>query len=91
MASKIPRRIEAETGFVRLADVLGHDLAPSDLQSLMLTVYRARARSVKEARLMERGATPLCAPSNVDARILNSFDEIAFLVAAKFDASSFHP
>ena len=91
MASKILRRIEAETGFVRLADVLSYDLAPSDLQSLMLTVYRARARSVKEARLMERGATPLCAPSSVDARVLNSFDRVAFSVAAKFDAIELSP
>ena len=59
MAFGILRRIEAKTGFARLADVLGYELPPSDLQSLMLNVSRARARSVNEARLMERGTTPL--------------------------------
>jgi hypothetical protein len=78
LALEILRQIEAKTGFAGLADVLGHDLPPSDLQSLMLTVYRARARSVNEARLMARGKILLCAPSNMDARILNSFERIAF-------------
>jgi len=91
MASEILRRIEADTGFARLAEVLAHDLPPSDLQSLMLAVYRARARSTDEARVMERGKTPLCSPSDMDARILNHFDRVAYSVAAKFDAVELSP
>ena len=91
MAFEILRRIETKTGFAGLADVLSHELPASDLQSLMLSVYRARARSVNEARLVKRGSTPLCAPSNIDARILNSFDRVAFSVAARFDAVELSP
>ena len=36
-------RIEREAGVDGLVSILGNDLAPTDLQSLLLEVYRIRA------------------------------------------------
>ncbi len=92
MPSKITRRIASETGIPRLYSVLAEELAPSDLQSLLLEVYRARAKSANEPDILDRsGRNPLFSPSPADARTLNRFDRIAFETAVEFDAVDLSP
>jgi hypothetical protein len=91
MPSRILARIAEETGLPRLFSVLAQDLAGSDLQSLLLDVYKARASAVRAAELLERGSRGLAAPSNVDARALLEFDRTAFEVAAGFEAIELSP
>lgn len=78
MPSRITRRIERELGMPGLVDALSARLPPSDLRSILMEVYLARAASVPEAEiraLVERD--PLMAPSAVNARELLAFDYAA--------------
>jgi hypothetical protein len=88
--SKITERIAAETGVPRLVEILSEEVIPSDLQSLLLAVYQARSRVVRDTELLARGS-PLTAPSTVDARVLNAFDRIAFGTAKDFEAVELSP
>src|SRR5258708_3208883 len=87
MPSRMLGRIAAETGVPDLADRLAR-LSPSDLNSLLLEIFRTRP--VTAADLM-RAAKPLTAPSAVDARVMNEFDRAAFSVARAFDALDLSP
>src|SRR5258708_5158232 len=87
MPSRIVGRIAAETGVPDLADRLAR-LSPSDLNSLLLEIFRTRP--VTPADLM-RAASPLTAPSAVDPRVMNAFDRTAFSVARGFDALDLSP
>jgi hypothetical protein len=92
MQSKIMTRIEAETGLPGLYSVLAERLSPSDLQSLLMSVYRARARTIREADLLSRTEhAALFLPSSVDARLLNGFDCAAFASADAFEAVDLSP
>jgi len=92
MHSKITRRIQNETGIPRLFSVLAEELPASDLQSLLLQVYQARARAGREPDLLTRFTrSPLTAPSSVTARQLNTFDRVAFETAADFEGVELSP
>jgi hypothetical protein len=83
--SKITDRIARDVGVPRLAEILSDELSASDLQSLMLEVYRARA-----GRASLR-STPLTDPCSIDARKLAEFDRAAFAAAAEFEAIELSP
>ena len=87
--SKMTDRIAAQTGVPDLVRILT-DLSSSDLQSLLLAVYQARSRSVRESELLSK-STPLTEPSTVDARKLNHFDRVAFGIADQFEAVDLSP
>src|SRR5271165_1321224 len=89
--SRILARIAAETGVPRLDGILAQDLSASDLQSLLLSVFQARAGALDAADLMASSDRSLLAPSKVDARVLNRFDQVAFGVAAGFEAVELSP
>ena len=92
MQSKITNRIAAQTGIPGLYAALAEELPLSDLQSLLLSVYRDRSRAVTEPEIMARAArSALVAPSSVDARLINVFDRVAFATAADFDALELSP
>ena len=91
MTSKILGRIAAETGVTRLDAILARDLSASDLQSLLLGVFQARAEALDEAGVMAGSARALLAPSQVDARVLNRFEQAAFGVAREFEAIELSP
>src|SRR5262245_22075580 len=91
MLSSIARRIERELGLAGLVDSLGTKLSASDLRSLLLEVYRARAASMKESGIANAAQTPLMAPSAVGARQLLAFDSVAFRAAADFEAVELSP
>ncbi len=54
MSNPILERIQRETGIPELIEVLVERLNPTDLQSLLLEVYRRRTVGVKPAQLLER-------------------------------------
>lgn len=92
MPSKITRRIVGESGVPRLYSSLAEDLSASDLQSLLLEVFRFRARAGTEPDLLARyKRSQLTAPSAVSARLLNTFDRVAFQTAAEFEAVDLSP
>ncbi|MGA3027417.1 MAG: hypothetical protein ABSF98_21880 [Bryobacteraceae bacterium] len=92
MHSSITKRIVAQSGLPRLVPVLADELSPGDLQSLLLAVYRKRAQKMTEPDALARfERTALVAPSNMDARVLNEFDRIAFATAERFEAVELSP
>ena len=86
MASKILARIARDTGVPGLAEILARNLGASDLQSLLLDVFRERAAGLGEGDLMAASERALLAPSPVSARLLNRFDQVAFATAGAFEA-----
>jgi hypothetical protein len=91
MGSKIVQRIIAESEIPQLFSVLASDLPLSDLQSLLMEVYRARVADLRESDVTDRTGRALLAPSKIDARLLNEFDRIAFETAAEFEAIELSP
>jgi hypothetical protein len=89
MNRKILERIEAALGAPGLAQKL-IDLTPSDLQSLLLEVFRARSRKLAPADLLD-GRDGLVTPSTVDARLFHAFDDAVFAAAPTFEAVELSP
>ncbi len=83
--SKITDRVAAQVGVPDLVRILS-ELPPTDLQSLLIEVYQARARRAKLP-----APAPLTQPSSVDARKLAEFDRAAFAAAASFEAIDLSP
>ena len=82
--NKILSRIEAALGAPGLTQSL-IDLTPSDLQSLLLEITRARSRALSPVELLDekRG---LCSVSQVDGRAMHAYDALAFSAAGDFAA-----
>jgi hypothetical protein len=92
MPSVIAGRIERQLGITGLVDALSSKLPASDLRSLLLEVYRARAAQVKESDIRASASRDsLMAPSAVDARDFLTFDSVAFRAAADFEAVDLSP
>lgn len=73
-------------------EALAGKLAPTDLQSLMLHVYRQRSLNKSPAELLslyER--TAMLRPSTADARRLADIDRLAMQCAASFEAVALSP
>ena len=84
-ARKIVSRIEKDSGVAYSFDALAHNLPPSDLQSLLLEVYRTRAEGLSEPALLAQASrNPLLAASAVNARQFAEFDCAAFDAANQF-------
>ncbi|HEV8146127.1 MAG TPA: hypothetical protein VGP79_07100 [Bryobacteraceae bacterium] len=102
-SSPILARIVAQTGIPDLYDRLAR-LSPSDLNSLLLEIFRARRHSPAD---LIRGAaggtkfqwsgstwdtsTSLTSPCAIDARVLHEFDRAALETAAEFTALDLSP
>ncbi|GIG00476.1 hypothetical protein Cci01nite_55690 [Catellatospora citrea] len=79
MEDRLLRRVTRAAGVSDLVSVLAERLTPTDLQSLMLAVYAARAGRVAPAELLasyERNR--FAGPSPADPRVLAVFDAAAF-------------
>ncbi len=48
---KIVERIECQAGVPGLASILADQLSPTDLQSILLEVYRLRSRQLKPSTI----------------------------------------
>jgi hypothetical protein len=72
-------RIAREAGVDDLAGILAERLAPTDLQSLLLEVYRRRAKATSPSRALERYETDrFVRPSAVDPDRVAALDRLAF-------------
>ena len=76
MPQEIVDRIERELGIPGLAELLATQLAPTDLQSLLLEVARRRAAATKPTDVLRRYATDrFVRPAAVDSGQLQRFAE----------------
>jgi hypothetical protein len=83
MTNPILERILREAGTPDLIDVLAERLNPTDLQSLLLEVYRHRAARVKPSHLLERYERDrFVRPSTLDPMRLAEFDHFAWSLLA---------
>ena len=91
MASKITARVAAETGLPRLFPALAEEIGLSDLQSLLMNVYRERTAKFDGSDIRRAAQRELVRSSKVDARVFNQFDRTAFQVAQQFEAIELSP
>jgi len=79
MSESMLERIQRKAGVSELIDVLVERLAPTDLQSLLLEVYRRRTASVQPSHLLERYERDrFVRPSAVSPGILADFDRLVW-------------
>jgi hypothetical protein len=77
--NRIIERIEREVGVPGLVTLLAERLTPTDLQSVMLEVYRQRARRQQPANLLsEFESNRFARPSTANPIRLLAWDQIAF-------------
>jgi hypothetical protein len=92
MPSRIAHRIERALGMAGLVDALASKLSASDLRSLLMEVYQARAAAVDASDIRAQSERDtLMAPSTVSARRLMVFDSAAFQAAPEFTALELSP
>src|SRR5690349_24306940 len=83
MAGGLLDRIARESGVAGLLEALAERLAPTDLQSLLLEVYRRRAARQTPADLLGQYArNRFTQRSPVDPRALAEFDRLAYSLAS---------
>ena len=79
MSDPMLERIQREAGVPELVDVLVERLTPTDLQSLLLEVYRRRADNVQPSQLLERYEQDrFVRPSAIAPDVLADFDRLAW-------------
>jgi hypothetical protein len=86
-------RIERELGVPGLVDLLAQRLNPSDLQSLLIEVYRQRAQQQDPAAVLSAySGSRFTRPSTVPPQRLNAWDAAAFAsLPADFEAIALAP
>jgi hypothetical protein len=91
--SKIVERIERELGMPGLAALLAQRLTPTDLQSLLLEVYRLRARQIQPAQVLANYQTNrFVRPARTSPLDLVRWEQIAFEhLPAEFQALELSP
>jgi hypothetical protein len=89
---KIIARIARELGGGDVLERLVRALAPTDLASLMLHVYRERsARRTPAELLAQYQRSSMVQPSTVDGRRIRELEAIAFAAAGAFEAVELAP
>jgi hypothetical protein len=79
MSDPILERIQREAGIPELIDVLVERLALTDLQSLLLEVYRRRAAGVQPSQLLERYERDrFVRPSDLAPSVLADFESLVW-------------
>jgi len=91
--NKIVERIEREAGVPGLVSILADRIPPTDLQSLLLEVYRRRTSRRRAAEVLSSyEADRFVGPSSVSPGRLLHWDRIAFAsLAAEFEALALSP
>jgi ribosomal protein S18 acetylase RimI-like enzyme len=88
----IARRVGRALDAGEVVDGLARGLAPSDLQSLLLHVFRRRSANRKPADLLAQyERAPFVRPSAVDARTLGDLERAALACAPGFEAVELAP
>ena len=76
---KIIERIKREIGVHGLMSILADRLSPTDLQSLLLEVYRLRSKRIEPSNVLsEYESNRFVQPSSLSPRSLLSWEGIAF-------------
>jgi hypothetical protein len=79
VSDRIIERIQRETGIPDLVDALAERLSPTDLQSLLMAVYRRRAESITPSQLLERYEQDrFVRPSAIAPQALVDFDQLTW-------------
>src|SRR4051812_10556231 len=93
MTDKIIARILRESGIASLLDVLGQDLAPTDLQSLLIAVFHRRAAQQTPRRVLEQyERNPFVRPAPAPVGALLALERIALdLAVPPFEALDLAP
>lgn len=82
-AEKLLARILRQAGAPDLLEILADRLTPTDLQSLLLEVYRRRATRVTPAALLaQHEQNRFVRPSAMSPQVLLAFDQLAFAQAS---------
>jgi hypothetical protein len=91
--SKIVERIERDAGIPGLASILAERLAPTDLQSLLLEVFRARSEQLEPAAVLAAYRdNRFVRPSAVPPACLARWEQVAFSeLSAGFEALALSP
>jgi len=91
--NKILERIQREAGGVDLLEILGEQLTPSDLQSLLLEVYRRRAGRMQPAQVLAQyEANRFVRPAAIAPERLLEWEMAAFShLPPGFDAVELSP
>ena len=77
--SKIIERIESQTGVAGLVSILADQLSPTDLQSLLLEVYRVRSSQVQPSSILsDFESNRFVRPSSVSPISLLRWEQVAF-------------
>ena len=79
-------RLQRETGVPDLIDVLVEHLSPTDLQSLLLEVYRRRAARTTPRHLLDRYEHDrFVRPSTLAPEQIVEFDQLAWSLLSDYD------
>ena len=89
MKTDIANRIAGQLGVDNLTDLLADNLSGADLHSLLLSVIKKRIIDIEPSSLAVPGAvTKTC---DLDARLLNKVESIAYETASNFEAVELSP
>jgi GNAT superfamily N-acetyltransferase len=92
LVSPIVARIQRDTHAPQLFDILAHQLAGTDLQSLLLEVFRKRSTQRSPTELLaQRVRDPTLLPAPLDARRLHEIEGLALDAAVGFEAVALSP
>jgi hypothetical protein len=92
MKAKIAERVAREAGVADLPSILSERTSPSELRSLLLHAFSARAARVTEGELVRFfEAKAAVHPSAVDARVFHAFEAEAYAAASAFEAVDLAP
>src|SRR5271170_1317344 len=93
MADELLHRIARECGVADIVEVLSDRLTPTDLQSLLLEVYRKKATRIRPADLLARYERDRFArPAVHSAQEAAAFDQLAWsLLPDAYDALVLSP
>jgi hypothetical protein len=76
---KIVERIEREAGVPGIVSILAEHLSPTDLQSLLLEVYRVRSRRIQPSTVLsDYASNRFVQPSAISPTSLLKWEQIAF-------------
>ncbi len=77
--SKITKRIEEEVGIPNLTDILTEKIKPTDLQSLLLAVFKNKALQRNPQKILsDYTSSKYLIPSKIEPQLLLEWDRIAF-------------
>lgn len=89
MTDCVSERIARELGVANLSEILSEKISGADLHSLLLAVIKRRVSKVEPSRLVE--ASSVSKACDLDARLMNRVESIAYGQAEEFDAVELSP